>query len=110
MNTPLLPGEQPIKEGAANLQRGLETVGGRLFLTSHRLVFEPHAVNIQTRVATVELANVQSTRACWTKLLGLIPLLPNSLAVYTKDGTEFRFVLFGRHAWSAAIQARLQAR
>jgi hypothetical protein len=110
MKTPLLPNEHLIEEGAANLQRGLETVGGRLFLTDHRLVFEPHAVNLQRGVTVVDLAQVQSTRACWTKFLGLIPLFPNSLAVYTKEGTEFRFVLFGRHAWNAAIQARLQAR
>ncbi len=110
MKTALLPNEHVIKEGAANLQRGLETVGGRLFLTSHRLVFEAHALNFQSSAVAVELERVQSTRACWTKFLGLIPLLPNSLAVYTKEGVEFRFVLFGRHAWDAAIQARLQTR
>ena len=36
MKTPLLPGETPVKDGAANLQRGLETVGGRLYLTNQR--------------------------------------------------------------------------
>ena len=32
MKTPTLPGETPLRDGAANLQRGLETVGGRLYL------------------------------------------------------------------------------
>jgi hypothetical protein len=48
---------------------------------------------------------MQSSQPCWTKFLGIVPLLPNSLAVFTKQGTEYRFVLFGRRAWAAAIEA-----
>lgn len=36
MKTPSLPNETPVKDSAANLQRGIETVGGRLYLTTVR--------------------------------------------------------------------------
>ncbi len=105
MKTPLLEGETVLREGPANLQRGLETVGGRAWLTERRLVFEPHAVNVQTQVEAIPLAEIVSTALCWTKFLGFLPLFPNSLAVTTRDGRERRFVLFGRKAWREAIDA-----
>ena len=106
MKTEMRPGEQIIKEGPANLQKGIETVGGKLCLTNQRLVFEAHALNVQGGVTQVELADVQSSQPRWTKFLGIIPLFPNSLAVYAKGGQEYRFVLNGRSAWAAAIDAQ----
>lgn len=105
MKTPLRPGEQIVKEGAANLQKNMEAVGGKLCLTNQRLVFEAHMLNVQGGTAEVDLSIVQSSRPCWTKFMGFLPLFPNSLAVFTKQGKEYRFVLFGRHAWAAAIEA-----
>jgi len=104
MKTALLPGETPIKDGAANLQRGIETVGGRLYLTSQRLVFESHRFNIQTGATLIPLSSINSARKAWTKFLNLIPLFPNTVAVATKEGNEFRFVTFGRKAWIDAIE------
>ena len=109
MKTEIRVGEKVIKEGFANLQRNIETVGGKLFLTNQRLIFEAHKVNIQRGTTEIELQDVQSTCPCWTKFLGIIPLLPNSLAVQTKQGKEFRFVLFRRHVWAAAILAQTTA-
>ena len=103
MRTPLLPGEIPVKDGAANLQRGMETVGGRLYLTNQRVIFEPHTLNIQTDITTVPLTSITGTRKCWTVFLNLIPLVPNSIAIATKDGNEYRLVTFGRQAWIDAI-------
>lgn len=102
MKIELAPGERMIKEGAANLQRGIETVGGRLFLTDRRLVFASHAFNVQSGATEIPLRDIRSTAPCWTKFLGLIPLMPNSLAVRT-DQAEHRFVLFGRGPWADAI-------
>ncbi len=106
MKTATRPGELVIKDGAANLQRGIETVGGWLYLTNRRLVFEAHKLNVQRGVTEVELSDIQSSQPCWTKFLGIIPLFPNSLAIHTKDGEEYRFVLFGRSAWASAIESR----
>ena len=107
MKTQLQPGEKFVKEGAANLQKNIETVGGKLCLTNQRLIFESHNLNVQGGVTEIDLSNVKSSLPCWTKFLGLFPVFPNSLAVFTKQGMEYRFVLFGRHAWAAAIEAQL---
>lgn len=106
MQAGLRQGEQILKEGVANLQKNTETVGGKLCLTNQRLVFEAHKINVQGGTTELELSNIQSLRPCWTQFLGLIPLFPNSLAIFTKQGKEYRFVLFGRHAWAAAIEAQ----
>jgi len=106
MKTKMNQNEQIIKKGAANLQKNIETVGGKLYLTNQRLVFEAHKINIQGGSTEIELVNIQSLEKCWTKYLGLFPIIPNSLAVYTKKGREYRFVLFGRGAWATAIEAQ----
>ena len=103
MKTELNGNEQIVKQGAANLQKGIETVGGKLFLTNHRLVFEAHKMNIQGGNTEINLSDIHSSAKGWTKFLGLIPLMPNTLAVHTHSGQEYRFVLFGRGAWEAAI-------
>ena len=106
MKTALRDGETVIREAPANLQRGIETVGGKLCLTTTRLVFETHALNVQRGTTEIELSDVESATPCWTRFLGLIPLMPNSLAVTTKDVTEYRFVLFKRAAWRDDIEAQ----
>lgn len=103
MKTKLKRDEFPVKKSGANLQNGIETVGGHLYLTNHRLVFESHAFNVQHGVTKIKLSNIKDMQKCWTKFLGFIPVMPNSLAVYTTQGKEFRFVLFGRDEWIAAI-------
>ena len=109
MKTELKQNEQIIKQGAANLQKGIETIGGRLYLTNQRLVFDAHKINVQGGTTEIELPDILSSEKCWTKFLGFIPLMPNSLAVYTKGGKEYRFVLFGRGAWAAAIDENKNA-
>lgn len=102
MKTTLHAGEEIIRNGVASLQRGAETVGGKLYLTNQRLIFEAHALNFQTSTAVIELEEIVETIPCWSKLLNLVPITPNSLAVVTA-GTEKQFVLFRRSAWKAAI-------
>lgn len=103
VNTALDSNEVLLKQGPANLQRDIETVGGRLYLTYTRLIFESHGFNVQCGVTLLPLSDIVSITKCWTKFLNLIPLLPNSLAVVTTSGQDFRFVLFGRTAWASAI-------
>jgi hypothetical protein len=106
MKTEMLPGEATIKEGVASLQRGIETVGGRLFLTNQRLIFESHAFNIQTGATIIPLGEISETMPCWTRYFNLIPIAPNSLAVSTSEGKQHRFVLFGRNEWKLAIDTQ----
>jgi hypothetical protein len=110
MKTELKHGEQLIKHGSANLQRGIETVGGKLYLSNKRLVFEAHQFNAQSATTEVDLSTIQSTQPCWSKFLGLFPIFPNSLAIDTTQGAQYRFVLFGRVACAGAIEAQLPRR
>ena len=64
------------------------------------------------RVASVQFQHVNGiktanleTMLCWTKFLNLIPLAPNSIAICTSEGKQYRFVLFGRKDWKLAIDA-----
>ncbi|MCA1623452.1 MAG: GRAM domain-containing protein [Acidobacteria bacterium] len=86
MKAQLVASETIVKEGIANHQRGAETVGGKLYLTTQRLVFESHDFNIQT--------------------VNLIPLMPNSIKVVTKAGQEHSFVVFGRDEWIRTIEGQ----
>jgi hypothetical protein len=96
--------EEVLRDGAANLQRGIETAGGWLYLTTHRLIFEAHAFNIQSGATIIPLGDVEQMWKCWTKFLGFLPIFPNSLAVSTAKGRTFRFVLGGRDAWITAVR------
>jgi hypothetical protein len=71
------------------------------------LIFEAHALNIQAGATIIPLATITGIRKCWTRFLNLIPLLPNSVAVSTRDGKEYRFVAFGRQDWIEAIEGAL---
>jgi len=105
MNTPLLASEEIIKKGPANLQRGIETVGGNLYLTNQRLVFEPHVINIQAAAEAIDLKQITGMEFAMTKFLGIFPIISNTLSV--KLGDEARnFVLYGRGKWRDAILAK----
>lgn len=103
MEIEIAPNEKLIRQGAANLQRGVETVGGRLYLTDSRLVFSSHKFNVQNGRTEIPLSAVDTVRPCWTKFLGIFPLAPNSLAV-NAGSMEYRFVLFDRASWAQSIQ------
>lgn len=104
MNTRLRDDEELIRDSAANLQRGIETVGGRLYLTTHRLIFEAHAFNVQSGATVIPLRDVEEMWKCWTKFLGLLPIFPNSLAVSTSKGKTFRFVIGRRDEWINTVR------
>ena len=96
--------EKVIKSGKANLQRGIETVGGVLSLTKDHLRFVPHDTNFQREPVAIGLGEIQSVTKSWTKFLGFIPLFPNSLDVATA-AEVYRFVLSDRDGWALAMQA-----
>ena len=102
MKTHLKTDEKLVRDSAANLQRGLETVGGWLYLTDQRLLFESHSFNIQNGPTEIHLSQIKATRPVWTKFLGFLPIFPNSLAVSTGD-KEYSFVVSNRGLWASAI-------
>ena len=103
MKTKLNESERIVKEGLANMQRGLEAAGGKLFLTNQRLIFEAHFFNFQRGVSEIPLSDIQSVEKRWAKFI--IPLFPNALAVCTGVGKEYKFILQRRETWANAIAA-----
>ncbi len=106
METPLDSNETIVKQDGANLQRGIETVGGWLYLTDRRLIFEPHAINFQRDVTIIAKDSISGVAKCWTKFLNKIPIANNSLAVRTAQDQEYKFVLSAsvRDDWESAIK------
>lgn len=94
------PGEEVLREGPANHFRGIESVGGKLFLTPKRLRFVSHRLNIQvhdTSWPLEEIVGVEATRTLF--------VIPNGLRVTLQSGERERFVVYERRAWVEAIEA-----
>jgi GRAM domain len=104
MHTSLMPGETVVKEARANLQRGVESVGGHIYLTDQRLIFESHRFNVQRGATIIELSDVVDVEPIWTRFLGVLPSFPNSIRVRTRDGEEQRIVCSKRGEWIDAIE------
>jgi len=97
--------EEILADVAANLFRGIEGVGGRLKITNRRLVFQPHAINLQRSPVDISLGDIAA--AGKRNTLGLIP---NGFFVRTKAGVEYKFVVWGRSRLIGIIQARMPVR
>lgn len=102
MKTELLDDEKTIREYPANLQRGVETVGGHLYLTTNRLVFEPHSLNYQTDTEIIRLNDIKSISKVWTKFLNIFPIFPNSVKIEAGD-REYKFVVTNRGEFISQI-------
>lgn len=96
---PTAPGEQLLKQGAANHFRMGESVGGFLYLSDSRLLFRSHRYNIQKHEQSIPLTVVRDVQPCMTLLV-----VPNGIRVVTADGVE-RFVVEDRKSWINAILA-----
>jgi hypothetical protein len=96
-------GEIPLHSGPANHWRGVESVGGWLYLTNQRLLFTPHSVGIQTHQSSIDLfqiASVEAGASLW--------IIPNQLVVVTKSGKREKFVVQGREQWVEMIRTHVQ--
>jgi hypothetical protein len=92
--------EAVLKQGGASHFKGIEAVGGKLFLTDSRLVFKSHRFNIQVHQEAyplVDIIAVEPRRG--------LSLVGDGLSVMLSDGREERFVVFGRRDWITQILA-----
>lgn len=87
----------------------MEAVGGRLILTADTLLFQPHAFNVQRQTLSLPLRQIVAIQSCWTRLFGLLPIAPTSLAVRLEDGKRYRFVIGKRTQWMADIASARDA-
>lgn len=96
--------EDTLHAGPANHFKGLEAVGGHLWLTSQRLHFRSHKMNLQNHEWSTPLADIVSVQT--SKSLGIIP---NGLRVRLSSGEEHRFVVHENKRWVNDITQARQA-
>ncbi|KKB71547.1 MULTISPECIES: GRAM domain-containing protein [Bacillus] len=80
-----------IMDVPANLFRGIESVGGRLKLTSESLFFTSHGVNIQNKPLDIKIQDIAKVEKRNTFLV-----VPNGLKVVLKNQQEYKFVVAKR--------------
>ncbi|MEC1439724.1 GRAM domain-containing protein [Bacillus sonorensis] len=83
--------EDLIMEVPANLFRGIESVGGRLKLTSKGLSFASHRVNFQNKPLDISIQDIAEVEKRNTFLI-----VPNGLKVVLKNQQEYKFVVAKR--------------
>ena len=99
MKTELSVDEALVREGFASLYRGVEVVGGKLYLTSCRLVFEPHPINFQRSIENIELREVASIRP-----FRLLWIVPYGINVELADGTVHSLAVYYPGRWLRTIE------
>ena len=100
-------GERIVRQGAADLQENLEHVSGELYLTETTLVFESSGLNFQGGATTIYLGNIATVEKGWSKLLGIIPAVPNALKITTRDGKVYRFTCWWPSRWKKAVEQQI---
>ena len=89
-------------EGPANLFRGMEGVGGKLYLTNKKVVFKAHKINIQKGQTDILYENI--TEIIKRKTAKIIN---NGIRIKTNDKNEFDFVVNDREKWIEKLNERI---
>ena len=102
--TPELTQDEKIEiEGPANLFRGMEGVGGKLFLTNKKVVFKSHRINIQKGQTDINYENIKEIIERKTA-----KLIDNGIRIKTNDGEEFDFVVNERKKWIEKLNEKIK--
>jgi hypothetical protein len=86
--------ETILFETGANHFKGIEAVGGKLYLTNKRLVFKSHKYNIQKHTLSINRDEIDSVARY--KVIGISD---NGLLVKTKNGLKEKFVVVQAEEW-----------
>ena len=93
--------ESVLFETGANHFKGVEAVGGKLYLTNKRLVFKSHKFNIQNHQLSIKLSDIDKIER--NKTLGLVN---NGLSVRTVDSQSEKFVVQQIDEWLKQLTER----
>ncbi|MCG3418128.1 hypothetical protein [Oceanobacillus jordanicus] len=99
--------ENIVKQGMANLFKGKEGVGGKLYLTDQQLIHKAHKANIQRGKVEINLIDIDHLELYTNKIFG-ISLIKNGLMVVAKDGKQYKFVVNKREDWKREIERLLE--
>ncbi len=86
--------EKMIFQTGANHFKGWEGVGGKLYLTDHRLIFKSHKLNIQNHELIIKLSDIKKIDRF--KLLGFTN---NGLSIITNEQSKEKFVVEQIEKW-----------
>ena len=91
--------DEPILfETVANHFKGIEAVGGKLYLTNKRLVFRSHKINFQNHELSIPLSGIENVGRY--KTLGLVN---NGLSVTTAGNKVEKFVVDQIEMWISQL-------
>jgi len=99
MNLNLNENETIVKQGYANHFKGIESVGGKMFLTNQRLYFKSHSFNIQVHDLSISILEIRSLGKRNT-----FGIFPNGLFIELKNGKKEIFVVYRRKKWISEIE------
>ena len=100
-----LPDEEWILEAQARLSvkvAGIPAGGapGFISVTTKRVVFEPAKTSVTKTAVEIKLQNISRVQKTCNLLF-----LPNSLKIFTKDGTCYKFTTWSRNAIVTLLEA-----
>lgn len=100
---PELESDEEIEiHGPANMFRGIEGVGGKLFLTNKHMIFKSHKINIQTGQTAIDYNDIKGIETLKT-----LNLINNRLKINTVDDKSHVFVVNERDLWLKHLQERI---
>jgi hypothetical protein len=83
----LSEGEVVLQQYNANMFRGKEAVGGRIFITDCNFLFQSHSFNIQRGQSSIPLSEIAGAQTF------AILKVDKGLQLKTRDGKEYKFVV-----------------
>jgi hypothetical protein len=99
----LKEGEEFLAIVGANLFRGIEAVGGYMIITNLRVLFRPHAFNIQKQPAEIPLNDIAEVGKRKT-----MRIESNGMFIRAKSGVEYGFVVKERERLIQLIQKNIE--
>ena len=96
-------GELIENHGPANLFKGIEGTGGKLFLTNLNAIFVAHKVNIQkgeTKIPYTTILEVEKRKTA--------RLIDNGIRIKTSNDKNFDFVVNDRDVWLEKLSEKIK--
>jgi hypothetical protein len=108
MKSKLRSGERVLIEESATLVGGLRNVnwlnvGGLIYITNRRLIFEPVGWPFQTDSTTIPLDSIAVVRPRNT-----LWLIPDSMEIETRAGARYHFKVWSRDRLIDLIEAQMK--
>ena len=104
--TPELSEVEKIEvDGPANLFRGIEGVGGKLFLTNKKVIFKAHKINIQKVQTNIDYLDIKELIKRKT-----YKFINNGMRIITKEGRKYDFIVNEREKWIEKLNKKMEQR